>query len=141
MNIMKNLSFKRIYRRTLIWVNRKLQSEKNREISKTEREAISIFNTLVKHPDSELLIHPAEKYYIKSNRAGIFVTLSKRDHEISIINHVYGYNVGLSERVLFGMIKTFTDEVEKRRINMENEYKSNIQHSLSIIAKNIKERL
>lgn len=138
---MKNLSTKKFYRRSLIWLNKIFQSESNKNVSKTEREVISIFNMLVNHSDSELLIHPGEKYYIKSNKAGIFVTLSKRDREISIINHVYGYNVSLSERVLFGLLKTFMNEVENRRIKMEYEYKNNIQHSLSIIAKTIKERL
>jgi hypothetical protein len=138
---MKKLSLNRILRRTNIWINRKIKPKENRMTTKTEREAISIFNNLVKHPESELLIHPAEKYYIKSHKVGIFITLSRRDQEISIINHVYGYNVGLSERVLNIMLKTFTDEVENRRIKMEEEYTNNIQHSLSIIAKTIKERL
>jgi hypothetical protein len=39
------------------------------------------------------------------------------------------------------MESIFKDEVENRRVRMEEEYTKNIQHSLSIIAKTIKERL
>jgi hypothetical protein len=110
--------------------------------TKTERDVICIFNALVSNESSELLMHPNnEKFYMKSAKTGIFITLSTHYNEISIINHVYGYNVRLSNRVLHEMIKTFLLEVEKRRIAMTLEYNNNIEHSLNNIAKTIKERL
>lgn len=115
-------------------------------ISKTERESMIIFNSLIKHPTSELLIHPShDKYYIKSPSTGIFITLTSlgtmNSTEVSIINHVYGYNVRLGQRASNIMIKSFLMEVDKRRLQMEDDYKNNIQHSLHHIAKTIKERL
>ena len=103
---------------------------------------IRIFNTLVSHPSSELLTDPlSDKYYIKSVKTGIFVTISIRANEISIINHVYGYNVKISNRTMRGMQNTALMEIEKRRSKLEKEYQSNIQHSLNHIAKTVKERL
>lgn len=138
---MKKISINRIGKKIKIWINRKISDKESRSTTRIEREVISIFSNLLKHPKSELLIHPDGKYYIKSDDTGIFVTLNKYDKEISIINHVYGYNVNVSERVLNDMIKRFINELEYRRIKMEEDYRNNIQHSLSIIAKTIKKRL
>lgn len=125
-----------------IWFNQKFNPQAFERITKTERDALLIFNALIKHYDSDLLIHPShDKYYVKSQKTGIFITISTYQPEISIINHVYGYNVKISNRVLNNMVKTFISEVENRRLQMENEYKNNIQHSLNHIAITIKERL
>lgn len=125
-----------------IWFIKKYLPYDYSDISKTERDTIRIFNTLVSHPTSELLTDPlSDKYYIKSAKTGIFITIDVRLTEISIINHVYGYNVKISNRTMRGMRTTILTEIEKRRYKLEEEYKSNIQHSLNHIAKTIKERL
>lgn len=112
------------------------------KITKMERNITFIFNALVHHAESDLLIRPGgDKFYVKSNKSGIFITVSSYLREISIINHVYGYNVKISPRVLKHLELIFTKEVEKRRLIMENEYKNNIQYSLDHIANTIKERL
>lgn len=142
MNIMEMLLRKKTLTVFIIWLKKFFSPNDFEEITKTERDAISIFNILVKNSKSELLIYPADdKYYIKSADAGIFIMLSTNQSEISIINHVYGYNVRLGHRALSSMTKTFLNEVEKRRTQMEQEYTSNIQHSLNHITKTIKERL
>jgi len=140
---MRNPFRKRTLTKISIWFKRRFNPQEFEEVTRTERDSINIFNALVKHKDSDLLIHPSScKYYIKSPKTGIFITIStSMPAEISIINHVYGYNVKISNRVLKNMEKIFYDEVNKRRLAMENEYKSNIQHSLSHIAQTIKERL
>jgi hypothetical protein len=138
---MKKVSLSRVKRKLLIWINRRILPKEVKQLTRTERESFSIFSNLVKHSESELLINPVGKYYIKSPKVGIFITLDTHNREISIINHVYGYNVGLNERLLNRMESIFKDEVENRRVRMEEEYTKNIQHSLSIIAKTIKERL
>lgn len=141
MKVMKN-SFRRSLKKSVIWFKKKTSPLMYEPVTKTERDAIYICNALVKDPNSDLLMHPAhDKYYIKSPQTGIFVTISTHNPEISIINHVYGYNVRLGNRALNNMIKTFLTEVENRRLKMENEYKENIQHSLHDIAKTLKERL
>lgn len=143
---MKN-SFRRSLKKSVIWFKKKTSPLMYEPVTKTERDAIYICNTLIKDPKSDLLMHPSHdkyyinKYYIKSPQTGIFVTISTHNPEISIINHVYDYNVRLGHRALNNMIKTFLTEVENRRLKMENEYKENIQHSLHHIAKTLKERL
>lgn len=139
---MKKLFSNRKLVKISIWFKQKFNPNDFDKITKTERDAIVIFNHLVKHHNSELLIHPSrEKYYIKSQKTGIFITISTYHPEISIINHVYGYNVKIGNRVVKNMVNTFITEFENRRLKMENEYKDNIQHSLNHIAKTIKERL
>jgi hypothetical protein len=139
---MKKLFRKRRFAKISIWFKKKFNPNDFDKITKTERDAVIIFNALVKHHDSDLLIHPShERYYIKSQQTGIFITISTYQPEISIVNHVYGYNVKISNRVLKSVVNTFITEVENRRIQMENEYKNNIQHSLNHIARTIKERL
>lgn len=139
---MKPLSLKKSLIKFKIWFGKKYLPNNYSGISKTERDAIKIFNTLVSHPTSELLTDPlSDKYYIKSTKTGIFVTISVHSTEISIINHVYGYNVKISNRTTRSMKNTILTEIEKRRIELEEEYKNNIQHSLNYIAKTIKERL
>jgi hypothetical protein len=87
-------------------------------------------------------MHPSgDKFYLKSPKMGIFLTISGNLSEISIINHVYGYNVKVGSRALKSITKSFMEEVEKRRLQMESEYTENIQHSLSNLAKTIKERI
>lgn len=143
---MKAIFPKRNFTKLSIWWKSKFNPFKFEPITKTERESIIIFNTLVKHSASELLMHPdRDKYYIKSEVTGIFITLTsvgtRNTTEISIINHIYGYNVKLGQRASEMMIKTFLTEVNRRRLQMEDDYNHNIQHSLHYIAKTIKERL
>jgi hypothetical protein len=139
---MKLPSPKRAATKFKIWFSKKYLPYDYGDISKTERDVIRIFNTLVSHPSSELLTDPlSDKYYIKSVKTGIFVTISIRANEISIINHVYGYNVKISNRTMRGMQNTALMEIERRRSKLEKEYQSNIQHSLNHIAKTVKERL
>lgn len=139
---MKKRFYHRMWLKIAIRFKRMFDPRSIESITRTERDAIYIFNTLTKDPGSELYIHPSyDKYYIKSPKTGIFVTITTHHPEISIINHVYGYNVKLSIRAMNGMVKIFLKEVEKRRLHMENEYTSNIEHSINNIAKTIKERL
>jgi hypothetical protein len=60
--------------------------------------------------------------------------------QISIVNHVYGYNVPLSQKTEKMLTETFIEEVEKRRNQMEDEYKNNVQHSLQAIIKKLNEK-
>lgn len=134
--------FSRLWIKFIIWVKRKYDPHSFQKITKTEKDAMDIFNSLVKDSESELLIHPyLDKYYIKSAKTGIFIILITQIPEISIINHIYGYNVKLSARVSNNMIKTFLGEVENKRLSMEKEYTDNIQYSLNHISKTIKAKI
>ena len=94
------------------------------KIEESERETASIFRKLLKDPESELLTSP----------------LSGKYYQISIVNHVYGYNVPLSQKSERMLTETFIEEVEKRRNQMEDEYKNNVQHSLKSIIKKLNEK-
>lgn len=104
-----------------------------------ERYAAIIVSKLLADNGNELLLHPSlHKFYIKSELNKIFLVCSSSPNEVTIINHVYCYNVKLGERAYTNIYDRFVREVEKRRQSMEDEYTSNIQFSLMGVANNIK---
>lgn len=116
----------------------KFMLKRHRHISKEERYAIIISKRLIDDSTSELLMHPThQKYYIKYPQKQIFVVLELQPNEITIINHVYCYNVKLSQEVANTIENNFIVELEKRRQRMENEYMKNIEHSLQTIAREL----
>jgi hypothetical protein len=107
------------------------------EIYHAEREASSICRYLLKDPDSEVLSSPlSQKFYLKSDKKRMLLVLDS--YGISIVNHVYGYNVQLSKKMHQIIEDEFLAEIDSRRVKMEEEYKSNIKHSLQYIAKSLK---
>jgi hypothetical protein len=108
-------------------------------LSQSEREAASIFRKLLKEQESELLTSPLSgKYYLRAEDKSILLVLG--NGQVSIVNHVYGYNVPLSQKCEKSLTISFLEEVEDRRSKMESEYNSNIQHSLKTIIKNLNEK-
>lgn len=100
-------------------------------LSKEERCALIIVGKLLLNKGSELLMYPSlNRFYIKSDDNGIFVVVTSDPNEITIINHVYCYNVKLGERLYNKIYDMFMEEVKRRRLAMEKEYTDNIQHSL-----------
>jgi hypothetical protein len=109
------------------------------KLSQSEREAASIFRKLLKEQESELLTSPLSgKYYLRAEDKSILLVLG--NGQVSIVNHVYGYNVPLSQKCEKSLTISFLEEVEDRRSKMESEYNSNIQHSLKTIIKNLNEK-
>jgi hypothetical protein len=80
------------------------------------------------------------KAYIRSDDRQIFVVIDMNNRSASVVNHHFGYDLRLSQRVLNYVSDNFTVEVEKRRTNMENEYMTNIQYSLSNVIQNLEKR-
>jgi len=104
------------------------------EITREERDLMIIVSQLVKNNDTDLLMVPKmDKFYIKSGDGSIFIVVDNMTSEAFVINHVLGYHIKLSDRVMNFVLDKFIYEVEKRRTAMENEYKSNIQYSLNTI--------
>lgn len=104
-------------------------------LSKEERCSIIIVGKLLLNKGNELLLHPSlNRFYIKSDESGIFIVVSSSPNEITIINHVYCYNVKLGERAYNRIHDMFMDEVNRRRLAMEKEYTDNIQFSLMNVA-------
>ena len=112
----------------------------DREIlSNSERDASAIFRKLLKDPESELLTSPLSgKYYLKSPDKDMLLVLGNGN--LSIVNHVYGYDVRLSQKAEKKLTETFLNEVEERRKKMEEEYSQNVQHSLKTIIEKLHEK-
>jgi hypothetical protein len=109
------------------------------KMDESEKETSAIFRKLLKEPESELLTSPLSgKYYIRAHDKSMLLVLG--NNQISIVNHVYGYNVPLSHKSEKMLTETFIEEVEKRRNQMEDEYKNNVQHSLKSIIKKLNEK-
>jgi hypothetical protein len=131
-------NFKRILQRISIKLIRLLDMEKQGiNYSQYEMEAFHICKTLIKKPETVLLMSNSGKKYIKSDDSEIFIIITNDD--ITIINHSYSYNISLKGKAYFRIINLFNDEIEKRRMDMENEIRSNIKHSLNMIYKSLKD--
>jgi len=98
-----------------------------------ELYCIEICKKLIPNRDSKLTIAPlSNKRYIKNDNNEMFIVI--QDRTISLINHVYSYNVFIENDKLWSdIISCFDNELEKRRVELEDEIKSNIKHSLKSI--------
>ena len=98
-----------------------------------ELYCVDICKNLILNQKSKLTIAPvSNKRYIKSDDNDMFIVIHNR--VISLINHVYSYNVYIENDKLYAeVINNFDNELEKRRGLLEDEIKSNIKHSLKSI--------
>jgi hypothetical protein len=123
---------KRKVQRLGVKIHKAMNPLDREQLSAAEQEAYSIFRRMVKDPDVELLTSPLSgKYYLKSESRGMLLILDRT--QLSIVNHVFGYNVPLSTKCEMRMHEMFLLEVEKRRTEMEEEFTQNIKHSLKSI--------
>lgn len=102
-----------------------------------ELYSIDICKKLIQYNSSKLTIAPlSNKRYIKNDDNDMFIVI--QDRTISLINHVYSYNVFIENDKLYNEILThFDNELEKRRVELEDEIKSNIKHSLKSILEKV----
>lgn len=108
----------------------------NRRVGEYETEVVSICRKLIGKDDTILLISPiTNKRYIRSEDEQLFIIID--DIEFTIVNHTYSYNIKLEPKAAKRISTIFDNEVEKRRIKMENEIRSNVKHSLSNIYKSL----
>ena len=110
--------------------------QQERSMTEAESVCLSICRSLISHPTSKFLIAPISmKRYIKNEELGLFIILE--DRNISVTNHVYHYDVKLSERDWDRICTMYDSKTEKLRQEYENEIMQQIQHSL----RNIKEKI
>lgn len=102
-----------------------------------ERFAIQICNKIIDFPSSKLTYAPiSNKRFIKNEEKDMFIILE--GNTIFLINHIYSYNVYVQDSSqYFKLTKKFDNILEKERMLLENEIRSNIQHSLSIILEKV----
>lgn len=101
-------------------------------IDENEIKSSAICRKLMSHPDSKFMIAPlSQKRYVKNDTLGMFIVLS--NSRINITNHVYNYDVSLTQVVFDKLNKTFDNKVESLRLSFETEMRSQIKHSLTTI--------
>ena len=134
----KQLHFaKRLFQRIGIKMSKIMNTAEKRKMTEAEKEAGGILRLLISDKETDLLTSPTTgKYYIKCNNRQMLLVLG--DYELSIINHVYGYNVHPSQRIERLFRDQFLDEIEKRREDMESEFRNSVKHSLKEIHNTLK---
>ena len=102
-----------------------------------EKYCIDICKKLIQYSSSKLTIAPlSNKRYIKNDSNDMFIVI--QDRTISLINHVYSYNVYIeNDKLYYEILTHFDSELEKRRIELEDEIRSNIKHSLKSILEKV----
>ena len=127
--------FKRFFRRMGLKLYSRFKSISRTKMSLVDENEIkssAICRRLISHPDSTFLIAPlSHKRYIRNEPLGMFIVLS--DKRINITNHVYNYDVNLSDVVADKLNDMFDNKVESQRLLFESEIKSQIKHSLTTI--------
>ena len=122
--------FKKIWTRLFIRFKRKLIPQV--ELDENEKTASSICRKLINHENSKFLIAPlSQKRYIRNEFLQMFVVLHK--NRINITNHVYNYDIVVSDLMSEKLNKMFDNKVEEARMKFEKEMHSQVQHSLKKI--------
>jgi hypothetical protein len=128
---------KRIKVRWILWTKRSsMMKTYQEEIASYEKTCFKICLKLISNPNSDFMIAPmSQKRYIVNNEFGIFIMMDYG--RVEITNHVFNYNVKLSDRDWQRLIYIFDIETEKRRTQTENEVNSRITHSLDMVLERI----
>jgi ABC-type phosphonate transport system ATPase subunit len=136
---MKNIVTRLLKRAYVKWLqfNRNSLTKQEQKKSDTQKMCMSIARSLITHPESKFLMAPLSgKRYIKNAELDLFCIL---DHgTISITNHVYHYDVVVSERNWERLSKMYDGKVETIRQEYEDQIMSQIEHSLDNIIKKVK---
>jgi hypothetical protein len=116
-----------------VYLNLKEKFDPTPSPKEEEIFCVEICEKLIENTNSKLTIAPiSNKRFIKNDEKDMFVVIS--DRQISIINHVYSYNVYIESDVLYNKIlNNFDKVVEQKRQELEDEIKNNIKHSLKNI--------
>jgi len=106
------------------------------EKNSSELDAALLFKKMLVKADSELLISPLSgRYFLKNDRKQILIILT--EYELVVINHVFGYNIKISQKLQRSLYQAFVNEVEQRRTALENAFRQNVKHSLQSIISHI----
>jgi len=106
------------------------------EKSDYEHECIGICKSLIKDERTKLMMSPiSRKRYLNSHDKQIFIIIE--NYTMIIVNHQYSYTIDLPSKSYIRITSMFDEEMEKRRLAMEREIKSNVKHSLKNIYQNL----
>lgn len=128
--------FKRSYLKYLLWLrNHKSKGHFGHDEGSSnynQRICKSICHKLINQDDSKFLIAPISgKRYIKNGRLGLFIIFD--DKRITITNHIYHYDVLLSDRDWNRITGMYDNKTERIRQEFEDEMTSQIRSSLTNI--------
>jgi hypothetical protein len=120
-----------------IYLNLKERFDPTPPIPEEEKISVQICKKLILDPDSELTFTPISgKRFIKNESKNMFIVIEH--HTINLINHVYSYSIYLSSQTDYKeIIQSFDGILENKRQSLEDEIRSNIQHSLQTILKKL----
>ena len=137
MNYIKRL-IKRMYAKYLKSV--RYTSNQTPENNHNERICKSICYKMINNPHSKFLIAPLSgKRYIKNEVLKVFIILD--DKKVTITNHIYHYDVILTQRDFDRISHMYDNKTEEIRNEFENEMMSQIVVSLSTILNKISEKI
>lgn len=127
--------FKRLYYKFRISI-RKSSIGDIKEEKEYQKTCLAICRKLITQKDTQFLLAPISgKRYITNKRMQIFIVL--QDRHVNIINHVYNYSVFVGLRDWEKLMFTYDNESERRRLEYENQIKSQIDHSLHKILESL----
>ena len=128
---MKKL-FRRLYKRFKVRISRIGRSSAMKtyeEVELHEKTAFKICVKLISDKDSDFMIAPmSQKRYIINEKLNLFIIIDYG--RVEITNHVFHYDVRLSNRDYERITYLYDTETEKRRIKTEMTIKSNIKNTL-----------
>jgi len=128
---MKKL-FNRFYKRFKVRLNKIGRSSSMKtyeEVELHEKTAFKICVKLISDKDSDFMIAPmSQKRFIINEKLNLFILIDYG--RVEITNHVFHYDVRLSNRDYERITYLYDTETEKRRSNTEITIKSNIKNTL-----------
>lgn len=128
---MKKL-FRRLYKRFKVRMNRIGRSSAMKtyeEVELHEKTAFKICVKLISDKDSDFMIAPmSQKRFIINEKLNLFIIIDYG--RVEITNHVFHYDVRLSNRDYERITYLYDTETEKRRMKTEMTIKSNIKNTL-----------
>ena len=137
MNYIKRF-IKRLYAKYL--KNVRYTTNQTPENNHNERICKSICYKMINNPNSKFLIAPLSgKRYIKNEVLKVFIILD--DKKVTITNHIYHYDVILTQRDFDRVSHMYDNKTEEIRNEFENEMMSQIVVSLSTILHKISEKI
>ena len=124
--------FKRLYKRfkvRLSKIGRSSAMKTYEEVELHEKTAFKICVKLISDKDSDFMIAPmSQKRFIINEKLNLFIIIDFG--RVEITNHVFHYDVRLSNRDYERITYLYDTETEKRRMKTENTIKSNIKNTL-----------
>jgi hypothetical protein len=128
---MKKL-FNRFYKRFKVRLNKIGRSSSLKtyeEVELHEKTAFKICVKLISDKDSDFMIAPmSQKRFIINEKLNLFILIDYG--RVEITNHIFHYDVRLSNRDYERITYLYDTETEKRRSNTEITIKSNIKNTL-----------